>query len=352
MVPVQVKPALQSELFSFGTKLRFIREMFSMPREGTGDVCVEKFVLSHFGKEILDYVAEPLLTGVYGGEPENLSAESVLPQLLAYERRHGSLIRGLRRARAQNRQDASVFSSFRGGMQVLPDSLAHATAGWTEIVHQEVTSVERDAHRWVVNMGSNRVVTKHVVLASPAYVSSQLLESSIESLASALAEIPYSSAILVTLAYERSKLHHPFEGFGFLVPRIERRSVAAATWISSKFPSRVRSDLAALRAFIVGEDAARLMGAPDQELIEIVRSELQRLMEIELAPLFQLVHRWPRSMPQYVVGHPDRRRKIAEATKACPGLYVVGNAYSGVGIPDCIRLAKETAKSISSAVSQ
>jgi protoporphyrinogen/coproporphyrinogen III oxidase len=178
---------------------------------------------------------------------------------------------------------------------------------------------------------------------------SRLLEGAERSLASKLAEIPYSSAILVTLTYDRSKLGHALDGFGFLVPRIERRSVAAATWVSTKFPSRVPPDTAVLRAFIVGEQAEQLLDAPTQSLRELVTAEFTKLMGIDQPPRFHSVHVWAKSMPQYVVGHGRRRWHIAQALDNCPGLYLVGNAYDGVGIPDCVRMAKQTANAIMTA---
>jgi oxygen-dependent protoporphyrinogen oxidase len=139
---------------------------------------------------------------------------------------------------------------------------------------------------------------------------------------------------------------HALDCFGFLVPRVERRRIAAATWVSTKFPSRVPEGVAALRAFIVGEDAEQLVEAPHGVLVELARAELKRLMGIEEAPLFHVVHVWPKSMPQYVMGHEERRRAITQMVDNCPGLYLAGNAYSGVGISDCVQMAKETAKQI------
>jgi oxygen-dependent protoporphyrinogen oxidase len=345
MVPGQWAPALRSKLFSFKTKARLILETLSSPRKRDGDVSVEAFIEDHFGREVLDYATEPLLSGVYGGTPSNLSAESVLPRFFRFERAYGSLIRGVRHERSQQTPGKSAFLSFNGGMQSLTDSLASASAASMDVVHGEATRVERAGKNWVVEAGENWTADQ-IVLACPAHVCGQLLASSEPALASELAEIPYSSAILVTLAYERSKLSHAFDGFGFLVPRIERRSVAAATWISTKFPSRVPPEIAALRAFIVGQDAEQLLEASDETRVDLVRAELRRLMGIEQPELFRTVHVWPKSMPQYVVGHGQRRRRIAEKTDRCPGLHLVGNAYDGVGIPDCVQMAKQTAKRI------
>jgi oxygen-dependent protoporphyrinogen oxidase len=141
-------------------------------------------------------------------------------------------------------------------------------------------------------------------------------------------------------------LKHPLDAFGFLVPRAERKTIAAATWIGTKFPCRIRHGFAAIRAFIVEPEATALLTAPKEDLIRLVAADFERLMGISPGPRFSTVYYWPQSMPQYVVGHEARRQRIAELAKQCTGLHLVGNSYSGVGIPDCVRTAKETANSI------
>jgi len=178
-------------------------------------------------------------------------------------------------------------------------------------------------------------------------VTARLVENFAAPLAADLHAIPYSSAILVTLVYERASLARPLDGFGFLVPRPERRSVAAGTWISTKFPSRTPSHLAAIRVFIVGPEAIALMNASDPELLELAKAELQRWMGIKATTRFHTVYRWPFSMPQYVVGHHQRIQSIEERLREYSGLFLSGNAFDGVGIPDCVRRAEAIAESIS-----
>jgi oxygen-dependent protoporphyrinogen oxidase len=182
-----------------------------------------------------------------------------------------------------------------------------------------------------------------VVLACPAHVNCGLVEKVSVDLATELGNIPYSSAVLVMLLYRRDTVDHPLNGFGFLVPRSERRMVAAATWVNTKWPSRIRPDFVALRAFIVGEDADAMISADQQQAVEVARQEFERLMGIAAAPVFSTVHFLPSAMPQYIVGHQDRVAKIRASADALSGLHLVGNAYDGVGIPDCIRLARRAA---------
>jgi len=351
MAPSEWKPVLTSKLFSTETKLRFVRETLQTPKIRAEDVSVGQFVEEHFGREVLEYVAAPLLSGVYGGDAVNLSTESVLPRFLAYEREYGSLIRGVRRERRAANAKGSLFLSFRNGMQTLTDTLARAMASSIRVIHAEVTKVEGSGKEWRVYAGQDALACDHVILACPAHQAAKLLENCAPSLATELAGIPYSSVVLATTVYQRANLGHPLDGFGFLVPRSERRDVAAATWVGTKWPERVPSTLAALRAFIVGEEAIRLAAAAEQELLDVVQGEYRRVMGITAKPLFSTFYAWPRSMPQYVLGHKQRCLRISSKLAERPGLHLVNNAFDGVGIPDCVRLAKETAKAIVNKIS-
>ena len=353
MVPGNLRAAFQSRLFGARTKLRFLREIVSAPRPREADISIQDFVLDHFSAEMLWYVTEPLLTGVYGGDSAHLSAASVLPRFLEYELKYGSLIRGVRSEQARtSAQKGGLFRSFSGGMQTLVDGLAREIDGRVDLRTEEATAVTRTATGWNVLCANESVTADHVVLACPAHVNSRLLEASAPELSSRLAAIPYTSAILVTLVYERSELDHPLDGFGFLVPRLERQAIAAATWVSTKFPSRAPANRAVLRAFIVGDQAAALIDSSDDELTGLARGEFRRTMGIHPAPLFSTVYRWPKSMPQYVVGHAKWRNAVMAGLSQTPGLHLCGNAYDGIGIPDCVRLARQTADLIANELSR
>ena len=179
-------------------------------------------------------------------------------------------------------------------------------------------------------------------------MNAKLLASDAAPIADELAGIPYSSAILVMQVYDRAQLLHPLDGFGFLVPRGERKTVAAATFVDTKWPDRNPKTLAAIRAFIVGKRAVELADASEPEILSLVRQDLQRFMGITASPLFHTFYRWPNSMPQYVVGHSQRTKNIFEHLVNYPGLFLVGNAYDGVGVPDCLRHARQVAQHICS----
>ena len=346
MAPGQWAPVLRSPLLSTRTKLRLLAETHFRPQERPEDITVGKLIEDHFGREVVDYIAEPLLCGVYGGDVENLSAESVLPRFIGYERKYGSLIKGVRYERGSDATQGPLFLSFREGMQQITDALEGSIRERVRVVRAEATAVRKISRGWHIDTGEDSLRASHVILACPAYISGQLLQNTAPQLATELGAIPYSSAILVTLVFDRRSLGHPLNGFGFLVPRKERRAIAATTWVSTKFPPRVLPNLSALRAFVVGPQATEWMPASNEPLVELVRNELLHIMGIDARPLLSTVHKWPSSMPQYIVGHHDRIRRIHEYATQLEGLHIVGNAYEGVGIPDCVRLAKEAAERI------
>lgn len=346
MVPGNMREALGSPLFPGETKRCLLQERFLKPRLRAGDISISEFVRDHFDDVLLEYITEPLLTGVYGGEVGKLSAASVLPRFLDYERRYGSLIRGVRKERSEEQRSGSLFRSFRNGMQELTDGLARATAPLMNVVHGEATQVDRQNRRWRVRIAGEWRHADHLIAALPAHRAANIFETKFPALAGQLAAIPYSSAITVTFGFERKSIAHPLNGFGFLVPRSERRQVAACTWISAKFPARTPEPYVAMRAFIVGTDADMLIPEGDEAILRGVRRELTRLMGVEAEPVFHTLYRWPSSMPQYVVGHGERVQRIGKLLEPLENLSVIGNAYEGVGIPDCVRLARQAAERI------
>jgi oxygen-dependent protoporphyrinogen oxidase len=346
MVPADLRAACESALFTPQTKHRFCQERFFKPIVRRTDISIDEFVRDHFNQEVVDYVAEPLLTGVYGGDVSRLSARSVLPLFLNYEERYGSLMRAVRRERRAEPDRGSMFLSFRGGMQALTDALVKASGETLTVHHVEALSVRRGVGRWTVETSGGQFDSPSLVIALPAHRATTIISQGLPELADRLASIPHSSAITVTLVYPRESMGAELDGFGFLVPKPERRRVAAATWVSTKFPSRITAAYVAIRAFIVDRDADVLIPQGDAEIGEEVRRDLARFMGFDIVPSFYSVHRWPRSMPQYTVGHADRYAQIKDLVEAERGLSLVGNAYEGVGIPDCVQLARRTAEHI------
>ncbi|MBX9884500.1 MAG: protoporphyrinogen oxidase, partial [Novosphingobium sp.] len=336
MVPTDLAALRDSELLSESGKQAILADRDRQPAD-LPERSVAEFVADHFGCEALDYLAEPLLAGVYGGDPRELSASSVFPQFVELERKHGSLIRGLERER-RPAPEGSIFQSLQGGLGELTGALEARIRD--RIVHARAETVERTAAGFRVRAGGEWHDASRVIAAVPAWAAGDLLAGLDPALARLLREIPYTPSLTLALVYRREQFDGPTNGFGFLVPKKERERVMAATWIGTKWEHRVPEDRVAVRVFFGGKGEEAILDETDEALVAIARAELRRFMGVTAEPLDAMIGRWPRSMPQYTIGHAARVKAIEERAAAIPGLRIIGNAYHGIGIPDSIRLAR------------
>jgi oxygen-dependent protoporphyrinogen oxidase len=351
MVPTRIWPLVATPLLGWPTKIRMGLEWLRRPpQRPPPDRSVAEFIQDHYGREAVDYLAEPLLAGVYGGDPNRLSVASVLPQFAELEARHGSLTRGVLAVRARAAKAASrpLFQTLKGGLGQLTAALERAAAPALEVLAGEAEAAERAASGWRVRVDGEWIDAGHLVLACPAHEAAALASGFAPEMAALLGGIEYTSSMTVALVYDRRELGHPLAGFGFLVPRRERRRLVACTWVGTKFSFRVPERLAVLRCFLGGTDDSAL-GEDDATVVALLRAELKDLMGVTAAPLFHRISRWPRSMAQYTVGHGRRIARIEGLVRNLPGLHLAGNAYHGIGIPDCIRLGRQAARRIAGA---
>jgi protoporphyrinogen/coproporphyrinogen III oxidase len=350
IVPSRVMPMAKTSLVGLSTKIRMALEYFREPssEDGRGeDRSVADFVTDHFGAETLDYLAEPLLSGVYGGDPAQLSVASVLPRFLEMEKKYGSLVKGVlaaRRARLQpaGQAPAPLFQTLRTGLGKLVEALSsHA-----EIVHAQVEAIEREGSAFRMRVEGEWVLADHVVLACPAWAAGQLVKSIDGKLGELLESIDYSSSVTLSLIYKASDFDGKRAGFGFLVPKKERQRLAACTFVGTKFSDRVPDDKIALRCFFGGIGDQAILNETDDTLVAIAREELSRILGLRAEPVSHMTARWPRSMAQYTVGHGPKIAEIRQRASAIGGIYLAGNAYEGIGISDCIRTGRAAAKAI------
>lgn len=391
LIPTKLVPTALTGLFSIRTKIRMALELLHPPRPSGHDESVAALVERHFGPEAVDRLADPLLSGIYGGDATQLSARTVLPRLVEMEEKYGSLTRGMLAAHKQMRakmaaahMDAAaknvgtatndgtdrtsravgtgavnpgrrgprgIFTTLRGGMQTLVDTLeSRLRPEWIRR-NTKVDALEKTPDGWRITAGGVSEYYDAVIMASPAWAVGELLRGTDSALAEDLTGIPYSSSITVNLLYDESQLGELPDGFGFLVPASEGHTLLACTFAHRKFLGRTPTGKVVLRAFLGGMKNEALLTTPDQDLVAIVRRELSAILgdsifDREAQPEHAQVSRWRRAMAQYAVGHQERMERVEERVATLPGLRLAGNAYDGIGIPDCIRLGRQAAREL------
>src|SRR5579862_4418697 len=353
MVPTKILPTAFSPLFSWGTKFRMAREFFHPPRRAEADESVASLVQRHYGSEMVDRLADPLLSGVYGGEASSLSVRAVLPRFADMERNYGSLGRAMLAARkkmraASTRSAPPLFTSLKNGMQHLIETLVPRLHQPSLQPNTAVSSIHPQSDRWMVSTSQSSELYDAVILAVPAHAAAQLVSGFSPELASELSGIGYSSSITVALGYDRGVRQFLPPGFGFLVPRSEGRKLLAATFVHNKFPHRAPDDRALLRCFFAGSNAENIWPRSDDEIIATVRDELRAIVGLNPEPLFTRVYRWKSAMAQYGVGHLERLERIERLRQQLPRLALAGNGYRGIGVPDCIRSGQQAASQVMS----
>lgn len=348
MVPTRVMPLVASRLLSWPTKIRMGLELLKAPSPKTEDESVAAFVREHYGQEAVDYLAEPLLSGIYGGNPEALSVRAVLPRFVDLAARHGSLTRGVLAERKAARRESGgmpLFRTMKGGLGQLVEAVAGAISGHMEWVRGTAEAIEsRPAGGYRVRTGGEWLEAERVVLACEAHRAAPLAAGLDARISELLGGVAYSSSMTVALGFYEQDFPKPLDGFGFLVPRRERKSLIAATWVGTKFPHRVPPGTALVRCFLGGMENAAILEEQDERVIAAVVEELREIVPFRSGPHFSRVYRWPRSMAQYTVGHPGRMAELESRLSRFPGLALAGNAYQGIGIPDCIRMGRSAAE--------
>jgi len=351
MVPTKILPTAFSPLFSWSTKLRMARELFHPPHASEADESVADFVGRHYGAGMVDRLADPLLSGIYGGEATNLSVRAVLPRFAGMERTHGSLGRAMLEARKKILRPADkpappLFTSLQNGMQQLVETLVSKLNQPSLLTNMPVQTVQPEAGGWKISTALESNHYDSVLLAVPALSAARILSTCIPELSAELAAISYSSSITVGLGYDRDVRQSLPPGFGFLVPRSEGKRLLAATFVHNKFPHRAPDDRALLRCFFAGSNAEDIWQLSDDAIIAVVRNELQQILGLRATPLFARVYKWKSAMAQYGVGHLERLDRIERLRQQLPGLALAGNGYRGIGVPDCIRSGNQAAAQI------
>jgi oxygen-dependent protoporphyrinogen oxidase len=367
IVPTRFMPFALSPLISPLGKLRMGMDLFVRPKPADEDETLAQFVRRRLGREALDKIAEPLMSGIYNADAEEQSLLATFPRFRALEVNHGSLIRGMlasmrERSAAKSKPapangagngpkpPTSLFVSMRQGMNQLVDEMVPQLTGDLRLnTGVQAIAQEEDGYRLTLSDGS-QIWAAQVLLTTPTWIAADLLRSLAPSAAQGLDAIRYVSTGTVSLGFRLSELGDSMGGHGLVVPRSEQRGINAITWSSSKFEQRAPQGYALLRAFFGGTRSPQSMELDDDALLAMVQDELKSMLGITAQPLFHRIYRWHRANPQYDVGHLDRVAQIEASLP--PGLFVTGSGYRGVGIPDCVDQAQRTVKTLCAAATK
>ncbi|MDR7417996.1 MAG: protoporphyrinogen oxidase [Armatimonadota bacterium] len=367
-IPTRLGPMVRTGLLSPVEKLRAAADLI-LPRRGDAeDETIGAQLRRRLGDAVVDRLAGPLLGGIYAGDPDALSVRATFPLLAEWEAAHRSLIiAALARRRARDaaatavrtspahgpgasgheRGPSPLFLGLAGGLGEMVERVDASLERTVRLTGRTVRRIARDTTRpaaYRVTLDNGHVLgADAVLLATPAYVSAELLEPLVPSVAAVLRQIPYVSTAAVTMAFRRAEVAHPVDGHGFVVARGSPLAITACTWVSSKWPHRAPPELVLVRCYVGRAGEEEIVNEDDDRLVAVVRADLRTTMGIAAHPVLVRVARWPRAMPQYPAGHLERLDAIDTGLQQTPGLALAGAAYRGIGIPDCVRQGTEAA---------
>ena len=391
MAPSRWWPLATTPILSLRGKLRAACEYFIPPQKEEGDQSMAAFVRRRFGRETFDRLVEPLVSAVYAADMEKLSLEATLPRFRQMEREHGSLIRAMRRemkTRAKTKAESgarySMFVTLRGGLSSLVEAIAARLPRHAVRLNAPVTRIERRGDGWRLSLGGSLATDNHlapgespgaklpgaklpainshlapgespgakyeqfdaIIIATPSHAAAGLLRPVDADLAEQLGRIEHSGTAIVSVGYRRDQIAHPLSGMGVVIPAIENSPILACSFSSQKYAHRAPEGKELLRVFVGGARRPELAEADDRQLREMVLGELDRLLGISGEPCYCDVAHWPRTMPQYHVGHLELVSRIEARVAKIPNFELAGNAYHGVGIPICIHSGQQAAERV------
>jgi len=352
IVPTRIMPFALSPLLSLAGKLRMGMELLIPPRRDGEDETIANFITRRLGAEALDKIAEPLMSGIHNAEAERQSLLATFPRFRELEEKYGSLIRGMLAARrasaspppARSGSSVSMFVSLQAGTHELVEALLKKISADLRLNTSVEGIIQEDGRYALALSDGSSLAADQVIITSPAYVAASLVRPLAPVAADRLSGIRYVSTGTLSLAFRTEDVSHPLDGFGLVIPRSESRPINAITWTSSKFNQRAPAGYVLLRIFFGGSRHPEMMDKEDSEILALGRSELFALMGIHAEPVLHRIYRWRNANPQYDVDHLQRVNAIEAALPM--GITVTGSAYRGIGIPDCVHQAQETAQRV------
>ena len=353
MIPTKFLPFALTPLFSFPGKIRMALDLLIPGKEDNSDESLASFVRRRMGEEALNKMAEPMLAGIYASDPEKMSIKSTFPMFVETERKYRSLILGmlarkkamLMNAKKRSPTSYSLFMTLKEGLGEMVDAIIKKSTDVQFKSGTKVSSLKKKPDGWHVKLeDGSEYQADAVIIATPGAITATILQPIAPDSAELLKGINYVSTATVTLGYKKEGFSHPLDGFGFVVPKKEGRSILACTWTSSKFPHRAPEGYVMLRCYLGGALQEEIAEKDAETLERLVRNDLQEIMGIKEIPVFCKVFRNLKSNVQYHVNHSEKIDSVMEDLKSFPGLFLAGSAYRGIGIPDCIQNGNQAAK--------
>ncbi len=360
-VPMSPPALVKTKLISNSAKLRLLREPFVKARREGGEESIASFVRRRLGDEILGRLVEPFLSGVYAGDPDELSVQACFPKLAEFESEAGSVLRGALSSARKSRREASLsgslpkrslrpyrLCSFRHGLKVLPEALARSL-GESLMTNAQVTGINKVASsgRFEIRIDrqgeSKTISSSTLIISTPAFGAAHLLDKIAPKIAHLVAEIPYVSIASVPLAYREEQTPRKLNGFGFLSPRSEGLRTLGSIWNSSLFQGRSPEGWIFMTSFIGGATDTEAVNLSDEELIRIVHNDLVKVLGVNGEPRRLPITRYDRAIPQYILGHAARVELIESRSRDIPGMLIIGNYMRGISLGDCIKNAEHAA---------
>ena len=340
--PTRLGPFLKTRLISWPGKLRMALDLVLPRRSGSEDESLGAFIRRRVGREALEKIADPILGGIHVSDADRLSLISTFPRLKELEKRHRSLILGMRSDSSREGGNAgSPFRTFPGGMAELVAAIEESLRGIEIRTGSPVRQVGRNL---AVITRNEAIQADAVIVAMPPNAAGEILKAGFPDLAGGMGAIPSVSTATVSLAYRDASPSVALDATGFVIARGEKRRILACTWSSRKFAGRAPEGALLVRCFLGGESGDEILRQSDEMLVETAREELAELMGLRTAPILSMVYRWEKANPILEVGHPERLRRIEKSLESSRNLFVTGSGIRGVGIPDCVRDARNIAR--------
>lgn len=346
-LPMSIAKMIFGNFFSWQAKIRLLKEPFIKTKSSENE-SVAEFFKRRLGNEIVEKAADPFIAGIYAGKPENLSIKSAFPRLFELEKDYGSLLFGSTKNKTEKADKNFPRSfTFRNGIQTLTDKLAE-NLGESVKTKTEVKEIaKRSDGKFLVKTNFSEEIFDSVIISTPAEACANVIENLDENLASKLREIYYPPVAIVFLGIKQENVGFDLDGFGFLIPSLEKRKILGTLWNSSVFENRSPKGYHLLTTFVGGARNADVFEKSDEELFELVFAELKSILDLQDKPSFQHIKRWNKAIPQYNLGYDKIENAIDNFESQNKGIYICSNFYKGISVGDCVKNAYAMAEKIS-----